>query len=395
MKLAAIFGAALLALAPTQSKKPEKPEVCPYCKNDPALMAAAGVVSHGPVPIADKTSAELSAHAPGATWIVLETAHLRWASSLGETSVSQKERERVDAELAQLRAVLPAVPDKPRKLDPWLRLHLYAMKGEQLYTRFQAVLQVKDADFPEAPRVEPPYMGIGKFLGEQDKFEVVLHTTRASHTRFTQSFSGVAVTDSFRWHVPKLHKFVVSAPAEDSDLREDRWLWPHVVHNLSHVFLCAYKHFAYDPPPWLDEGLALVLEKEAEPLSHTLEGEEGSYSDTRGPSDFGERARKIAASGKAKTLAQLTAAKSYDELGVDGLVQVWSITRFLLEQHPDKYALFLGRIKGQLDEKGLQTGEDLPGLQRTALKEIWGWSSADLDAAWSAWASAPAPKPGK
>ena len=33
-----------------------------------------------------------------------------------------------------------------------------------------------------------------------------------------------------------------------------------------------------------------MLEKEVEPESHTLEGEEGAYSDQRGPNDFGERA---------------------------------------------------------------------------------------------------------
>jgi hypothetical protein len=388
MKLATLVLSTLAVFAPAQSKKAAKDDACPYCKNDPALMKAAGVVSHGPLPIADKSTTELTALLPASQWLFLETAHLRWASCLGETNVSQKERERVDAELARLRAALPDVPLKPKKLDPWLRLHLFAMKGEELYTRFQSIVKVTDADFPEAPRVEPPYMGIGKFLGERDKFEVVLHLTRANHQRFTESFSGVLVSDSFRWHFPGLHKLLISVPAEDADLREDRWLWPHVVHNLAHVFLWAYKHFAYDPPVWLDEGLALALEKEAEPESHTLEGEEGAYNDARGPSDFGARAKKLGA-GKSKTLAQLTAAKMYSELGLDGMVQSWSITRFLMEAHADKYADFLGRIKGQLDEKGLQTGADLPDLQRNALKDIWGWTSADLDAAWQAWITAP------
>lgn len=389
MKLVVLALAMVASAATPQSKKAAQDATCPYCKSEPALMKAAGIVSHGPMPLADKSSDALAQRDHAARWIFVETAHLRWASSLGETSVSQRERERVDAELARLRLALPDVPLKPKKLDRWLRLHLYAMKGEEFYARFQTLLRVTDADFSETPRVEPPYMGIGKFLGERDKFEVVLHTTREQHRRFTESFSGVLVNDSFRWHFPGLHKMLVSAPADDADLRDDRWLWPHVVHNLSHAFLCAYKHFAYDPPAWLDEGLALALEKEIEPESHTLEGEEGAYSDQRGPSDFGAQARKLAASGKAKTLAQLTAAKTFAELGLDGMVQCWSITRFLMDAHPEKYAEFLGRIKGQLDAKGLQTGDDLPGLQRTALKELWGWSSADLDAAWIAWVTAP------
>jgi len=390
MKLVVGALAFVVAFVSPQSKKPAKDATCPYCKNDPALMKSAGVVSHGPFALADKTTEALVADLPAAQWIFIEAAHVRWASCLGETSVSQKDRERVDAELARLRAMLPDVPVKPKKLDPWLRLHLFAMKGEELYARFQSILRVTDDSFPTERRIDEPYMGIGKFLGERDKFEVVIHTTRANHRRFTSGFSGVLVSDSFRWHFPGLHKLLISVPAEDADLRDDRWLWPHVTHNLTHVFLWAFKHFAYDPPVWLDEGLALLLEKEAEPEAQTFEGEEGAYRDARAPSDFTERARKLAAGGKAKTLAQLTAAKMYSELELDGMIQSWSLTRFFIEEHGDKYAEFVARIKGQLDDKGLQTGADLPGLQRSSLKEIWGWSSADVDTAWREWASRPA-----
>lgn len=377
-----------IASAQGRSVKDEA-ERCPWCGEEPERMRAAGVVSHGPLALADKGSEHLVATLPASRWVFLETAHLRWASSLGETSVDQKDRERVEAELARLRAVLPEVPVKPKRLDPWLRLHLLAMKGEEFHARFQALLRVSDADFPAAPdqrKPGAPYMGIGPYLGELDKFEVVLHPTRRNHQTFTESFSGVVVTDSFRWHFPGLHKITVSVPAEDADLRQDRWLWPHVAHNLSHAFLSAYKHFAYDPPAWLDEGLALALEKEIEYESHTIEGAEGGHDDRRGPSDFAAHARRLAASTKRKTLAQLWAAKDFGELEIDGLVQVWSITRFLLDEHGDAYARFLGGVKGQLDASGLQSGADLPGLQRRLLQEHLAWTPADLDAAWAEWA---------
>jgi hypothetical protein len=366
-----------------------KDERCPWCGEDPERMRAAGVVSHGPLPIGDKGGAFLVETLPTSRWVFLETAHLRWASAMGEVSVDQKDRERVEAELSRLRAVLPEVPVKPKRLDPWLRLHLLAMKGEELYARFQQVVRVADADFPAAPdkrKPNAPYMGIGPYLGELDKFEVVLHPSRRNHQTFTESFSGVAVADSFRWHFPGLHKLIVSVPAEDSDLREDRWLWPHVAHNLSHAFYCAFKHFAYDPPVWLDEGLALALEKEIEYESQTLEGEEGGHGDRRGPSDFAAHAARIAGGSKQKTLAQLWTAKDYGELGVDGLVQVWSISRFLLEEHGEAYARFLGGVKAQLDAEGRQSGDDLPGLERRLLQELFGWSPADLDRAWAEWA---------
>src|SRR5262245_34678845 len=99
-------------------------------------MQAAGVVSHGPFALAEGKSDDVVATLPTSQWIFLETAHLRWASCLGEDTIEMRDRERVEAELARLRAWLPEVPVKPKKLDPWLRLHLFAMKGEDFYARF-------------------------------------------------------------------------------------------------------------------------------------------------------------------------------------------------------------------------------------------------------------------
>jgi hypothetical protein len=383
--------AVLLSLAPL-APAPQAPERskdrCPYCRDEAGLMAAAGVVSHRAGSIADRTGEELAAKLPAARWLFVETAHLRWASALGESAIDARDRERVEAELTRLRAALPDVPTKPRKLDPWLRLHLQAMKGEEFYGRFQKLLRVKDADFPLERRLDRPYLGAGPFLGEKDKFEVVLHVSRENHRRFTESFSGVAVNDSFRWHFPGLHKLLVSVPVEDADLKDDRGLWPHVAHNLSHAFLCAYKHFSYDPPVWLDEGLAQALEKEIDPKSRTTEGEEGSLRDTKAPADFAAAATKLVASDKAPRLSVLMGAKDYSELGTDGSVVAWSITRFLLDAHGETFARFLAGVKGQLDSAGNPSGEDLPNLQRSLLRELWGWSPLDLDEAWRAWVRA-------
>jgi hypothetical protein len=157
---------------------------------------------------------------------------------------------------------------------------------------------------------------------------------------------------------------------------------------LSHLFFCAYKHFSFEPPIWLDVALAMALEKEIEPESRTTEGEEGSLRDIHAPTDFADAARKLVAADKQVRLAVLMQAKDFAELGRDGAVTAWSLARFLLEQHGASFAKFLGGVKGQLDARGYPSGEDLPGLQRKLLKELWGWTPADLDQAWSAWVRA-------
>lgn len=382
---------ALLALIPlagaTGQEKSKRAQVCPWCKNDPETMARAGVISHGPIAIGPKGSEQLATSLPTGAWIFLETPHLRWAWSPGAMTVELDDKKRVMAELDRLRLVLPGVPEEPKRLDPWLRLHLFAMKGEELYARFQKILQVADADFPEERTVEGPFMGNGRFLGEKDKFEVVIHTTRASHTFFTQDFSGVRVTDSFRWHFKALHKLLVSVPAEDPDLKKDKWLFPHVVHNLSHAFFCAYKHFSYDPPVWIDEGLAHAMEKEWEPESTTSDGEEGTLRDTRGPADWTKATRLLLLRGKQSPMAELMRVKEFGEMDQDANLTAWSMVRFLIEERADAFAHILGGVKGQLDEKGWPTGKDLPDLQRKLFREAGAWTPAGFDEAWKTWAA--------
>src|ERR1044071_1334651 len=162
-----LLAIAVLCSASLAQKSP-RVDVCPWCKNDPSVMSAAGVVSHGPISIGPKGSEALAAALPAGSWIFLETAHLRWAFALGPETVVIDEKKRVRSELARLKKVLPSVPTDSANLDPWLRLHLLAMRGEELYARFQELLQVKDADFPESRSNTGPFMGNGRFLGEKE-----------------------------------------------------------------------------------------------------------------------------------------------------------------------------------------------------------------------------------
>ncbi len=124
----------VLGLCAFGAQSKSQAEICPWCKNDPAVMAKAGVISHGPITIGPKGSADIAANYSATQWVFIETAHLRWASSLGPATVDLKDKARVEAELARLRLVLPSVPEKVKKLDPFLRLHLFAMRGEEFYT---------------------------------------------------------------------------------------------------------------------------------------------------------------------------------------------------------------------------------------------------------------------
>ncbi|MBL8695193.1 MAG: hypothetical protein JNJ88_13955 [Planctomycetes bacterium] len=382
--------AAVLLASSAIAQKSAKEEICPWCKNDVKILAAAGCVSHGPMQIGKKGSSEHSHDYPGKPWIYLETAHFRWATSMGSEPVSLKDRPRVEAELARLRKAMPSIPTRVATLDPHLRLHLTAMKAEELYTRFQAILAVQDGDFPDSRQPTGPYMGDGRFLGEKEKFEVVLHSNRKTHHMFTKEQMGVLVTDALRWHFPKIHKMCASLPAEDGDLRQDTFLFPHIAHCTAHLLFCAYKHFSFDPPIWLDEGLAHALEFEAgKDFNVTYCSEEGAAPDRESSGNWAGKAKELLEKGKATSLAELMHRKTFGELTKEDHVTAWSKVRFLLDTRAVETAKFLGLIKGQLDEQGYPSNKDLPGLQRRSLKECYSWTPEQFDDAWAAWVKKP------
>ncbi|KAA3607891.1 MAG: hypothetical protein DWQ01_12450 [Planctomycetota bacterium] len=361
---------------------PAQKDTCPWCRNDPERMAVAGVLGHGAMDIGFEGSEALKKFFRGEDYLFIETAHFRIASSLDAVSLDAKTRKALEPVFEAMRAKLPDLPKRIRKLDRWLRLHWIAFRCEQFYSRFQQVLQVSDEDFPEQRQAEGPYMGMGSFLGEKDKFELILHASRGNHQLFSDRFMGVNVPDAVRWHVQGKHKMLASVPAEDSDLRQPRWLFPHLVHNLSHMFFAAYKHFSYDPPIWLDEGLAHAMEKEVEARSFTREGEEGSYQDRSISQDWQKMAVRLSKSRKCPKFSELLHRATVGQMSEDEHIMAWSMVRFLLDQHPDAFAAFLGGVKGQLDSRGYPTGKDLQGLQRKLLKEHFGWTPLQLEQAW-------------
>lgn len=384
-----LLAIALLACGAFAQQRDESPlATCPYCGDDPALLAKLGLVRHGAMPFGTRDSLAVAAGAPRALWWFLESAHFRVALGVPGCKVDANRVDVVEAELARLRVALPLVPTSPRKLDPPLRLHVIVQRLEDSYARIQRAFGVADADFPESRPLDAPFMGDGRFLGEKDKFEFVIFATEADHNAWIQPFSGAKVTDTLRWHFSPQHKLHASVPAQDPDLRTDLGLQTHLVHNLAHLMLCAYKHFSYDPPAWLDEGLAIYFEKELDPEAITLEGQEGGTKSQRPPRNFEARARALALSDGGPRFARLLGLREVADFEGEDLIASWAIAKFLVEAHPASFARFVGAVKGQLDERGVPTGRDLGGLQRKLLQELWQWNPQQLDREWRAWFSA-------
>jgi hypothetical protein len=177
------------------------PEIDPYTKNDPATLKRAGYVSYGPFRFGDDhTSFHVGEALGGVPLLWVETEHFRLGSSLDKIDYpsERKEKKRLEGELDRLREKLPRLKRKVKEIDPWLRLHLYAQRLEDLYTDFCKRLDISPEDFPEKTKE-----GAGPYLGMPEKFAVLLCEKKSSFGRYTATYLGQSVQAPYRYHHAK------------------------------------------------------------------------------------------------------------------------------------------------------------------------------------------------
>jgi glutaredoxin len=243
---------AVLALACAASaQKRDAKDVCPYCKNDPALLAKAGLVNHGPFDFGKNgiEQAETLLAAYDVRWI--QSKHFEIGFALGAWKVKDDERKQFRAELERLAEALPKVDPKARIIDPWLRVHLYSQRAEDIYARFQQVLQIDDSMFPDGTKpwdLKGKYMGEGPFLGEKGKFEVLLLPAEAASISYLRNEFGLTTKLSQRWNVIEKDTLSLIVHTAQGSLHEDMALHGHLAFNLTINMLDAYKHYSYDTP---------------------------------------------------------------------------------------------------------------------------------------------------
>ncbi len=368
----------------------EDPSVDPYTRGEPEWMAAAGIVSYGPFEFSTADTEDVSNQLSFVDLVWMESEHFELGFGLGPYKVKQKEKKKIRAELTRLAEKLPSVDPKAKVLDPWLRAHLFIQRMEDAYDEFLALARVDDSAFPDGktPYVlgqAKPYMGEGPYLGQKGKFEVLLLPSEAAHVAFLRHYHGLTIKRTQRWNVIERDTLSVTIHTDQGRLRDDPALHGHVVFNLAHVFLDAYKHYSYDTPLWLHEGLAHYMERRVNPFDNTFDGGEGAIPQMTRKSDWTGEVRKLVSAGKAPRLAEMVRFTNYGEFELEHHYTTWSMVTFLVEQHPDSFARLLATLKGRLTPEGLPDGANLVDVQRDFFRDELGMSFAQFDAAWAAW----------
>jgi hypothetical protein len=371
-----------------EKKKPTDPSNCTVCGNDPALLAAGGLVSHGGFPFGkqglDTAAQERHLATLELRWI--ETQNFRIGFALGAHKVKLDEKKKFLAELTRLSAKFPDVSPETANLDPWLRLHLYAQRCEEILTRFLEIVGGTSAGSAEGSGPSPGgYLGEGPYLGMKEKYEVLIVPNEASHVDFLLYNAGLRIRNTQRWHFVDRGALTVSMHTQQGNLRNDAGLHGHVAFNLAHNLYDGLNHYSYDTPVWLHEGLAHFMEREIDPRHNSFDGGEGAVADMTSKSNWKPEVMKLIASGEAPRMAELVALKNYGELDLADHFATWSMVDFLVTTKPKEFGAFLWAIKRNFNAQGVPTGANLPDWHRRQFKEVLGWSYPEFDAAWREW----------
>lgn len=397
--LATALTLALSALAQSGDKLP-KWKIDPYTKNEPAAIQKAGYVSFGPFPfggrgsgVAQTTDIEKSLPYSQIRWI--ETAHFRIGMELPEWTVPMdpQTRAKIRAELERLAEKLPGIDPKTRKLDPWLRAHLFAQRCEDLYAEFSTMAGVKDSDFPQDPKnvvktAGSAYMGYGPFLGMKDKYLVLLCDSMTPFSTYMKEYLGRDSKFGQRWHFKDVGCliFTVATECDGGRLKHDTAMHCTLAFNVSQCLLDGFRYYAYDLPVWIREGIAHWFERRVDEKWNSYDQTEGSPADLRATWKWKPVMKGMAGSNKYRTFSECYQWRDFGDIKFEDHVAIWSRMDFLLSQDHAKWRAFLFEVKGRVKEEDWSpNSDDLVGATRDALQKAYGISILQLDEKWVEW----------
>lgn len=373
----------------------------PYTQGDATVLEALGYVRLGHNTWADRHDTRRIEEDLGKLpfcWI--ETAHFKLGCALPTQAVprDKDDRKKLKAELDRLAEKLPDLkPRSVRELDPWLRAHLFAMRLEDLYAEVLALTGVDDSAFPgpDAPRFQKDapagtkWMGRGPYLGLGGKFLVLLTEKPSACGRYIATFTGAKGDLPTRWYFEETDCFLFASAQGFSEnaFHADRAMHAHVVFNVAHCLIDAYKGYDYLGPAWWKEGIAHRLRREVSVEHNNYSGivDKGKRAYTT--FDWEAKVRQRAEHDLVRPLTEILDLTDCTTFDLIDHAACWSRVCWMIEQHPpEKFALFLDRMKGYVDSFGrAPPAEQLAARQREALREAFGAGPEELDARWLEW----------
>ncbi|MBL9076718.1 MAG: hypothetical protein JNL08_04390 [Planctomycetes bacterium] len=330
----------------------------PFTKGDAKAMQALGILSYGPMDWADgKRTGDIEKILGENRILWVETAHFRIGCNLGTTAAPAEPdvRKLTNTELQRLNKKWSKVPGRASKLSPWLRLHLFAQRAEDLYADFAKLVGHDDAS--------------GTHLGQKGKFALLLFQKKSDLVRYLDTFCGrkSELSQGVSYGSSGQIGFVLTA--EDDDPRTEADVHAHFRFLLVQTFVDAQGGAPY----WAKNGIAHWYERQIETNMIFCAIRDDEHVD---PMQQGEWHKKVFARAKRDDLfTPFRDLCTVTDLGYYGHIQSWSRVDFLLAQDRAKFGqLMLGMKGGYTVERHEQL-----------LTQLYGMDFDQFDAKWRAW----------
>jgi hypothetical protein len=366
-------------------------KVDPYTHGDEKALERAGYVGYGPFAWADGvTSKDVQEAMGGGDVLWLETPHFRIGSTLSSYRFHNDVREQkaLEAELARLKSRLVWWQPPRVKLDPWMRLHLYAMRFEDVYADFAGwfgyatdeAARKKGAAAPKKP---------GDSLGREppQKIRVLLAGKSSALARYVKHFADREPAGHDRFVLPGGAQFL---GVNEEGLYLSGYELDIAVHcvaagALVHSLIDAHTGTVGTTPLWLEYGLDHVVtrgidERYPSAAVNTVRLEdEASFR-------WEVRVKGLVVNGAAPSWAETAAWKDWSEIKTSGHLVSWSRVAWLLKRKPAELRAFLEGVAGPEAESGESRRTPLEA-QSKAAKAAFGKTLEELDALWRKQAS--------
>ena len=366
--------------------------VDPYTTNQRTSLERAGYVGFGPFPLWDGVRTSDVEEAIGRKLLWVETAHFKLGTTL-ETYKSAKgdprEEKRSKEELKRLEPKFAKFKPTAGKVDPWLRLHLYAQRLEEQHTEFVKTFSLTPEDFAtenekvpfDAPRGQGPYLG-------QVRKAVVLLLEKQSH------FGRV----NTRWFTPVDHQsarlrmpgggMLLITCAETLvkwGYEQDAALHSVVAADVVYNFVDGLRDHGYWSPLWFKTGLAHIASRKVDEKLAIYAFRSVRQHDTDAWK-WEPRVLGLVANDYVPKWAEMAAFTSWDQLTGPGHMVAWSRVTWLLGQRGmDLKSWLFGITEPFHDLKGDARARALRAREVEVTVQVFAKNFAEMDAAWRRW----------
>ena len=389
------FWTASLALAPLSAQHGERQggameqfeEVDPYTKGKPELMRKLGYEAFGPFHWRgpDFTN-HVQENIGSIPMIWVETEHFKIGSSLGTYEIpnDREERERIKGELKRLKKRLGRLKAPRNELDPWLRLHLYAQRSEDLYAMFVQDFGIGPSDFDEAL----PY------LGNENKFQILLCERKSEFSRFVTTYTGQQNDGAFYWGwhqdcmwLGAAFEAITENWGEPQEEPFDTMLHCRMAGLMASSFIDGYVN-QFSAPRWIGYALGHVYRRRIDPRWVMAAGHTEQQARQEGDWRWEPRVYGLVKNEFFVPAEDMFQWSGYNAMDTRDHMVAWSKVDYLMTEADGD----LGGWLKTMSSKPRQAGEDaetrlkeLAELQRKALLANFELTPEDLDKKWAKW----------